>query len=204
MLAKAGAGALLIIAGVASFAMLLIGYGQSRAQGQQQSNAKTVTYLDQGWTEAEKQWWYTASQGSRLLPLSWMLALEQKGSAAKFLSAANIKGFGYLTGTAGNGLPLGFAVDEGPAPDNSPQPWVGMTCAACHTGEFTHNNRRVRIDGAPALVDFQGLMESMLASLVATRVDDQKLNRFVNAILGASASANDRTKLIGDLGVQIS
>jgi hypothetical protein len=102
-----------------------------------------------------------------------------------------------------NGLPLGFAVDQGPSPDNSQQPWVGMTCAACHTGEFTYAQHRVRIEGVPTLADFQSFMESMLASLVATRNDSEKRKRFTYAVLGAGASSDDQARLIADLDQQV-
>jgi hypothetical protein len=163
-----------------------------------------LTFLDQGWTEAEKQLWYTTSQGSRLLPLSWLVALEQKDSTDSFLSEANIRKLGYLPASVpGAGLPLGFVVDQGFAPDKSQEPWVGMTCAACHTGEFTHGPHRVRIEGAPTLADFQSLAEGVLAALVATRADTQKLDRFVSAVLGGSAPAEDRAKLISDVDRQV-
>ena len=71
----------------------------------------------------------TASQGSRLVPLSWLMALEQRDGTDKYLSDANVRKLGYLPdGTTGNALPLGFVVDQGPAPDGSQKPWVGMTC----------------------------------------------------------------------------
>jgi hypothetical protein len=110
---------------------------------------------------------------------------------------------GATSNYAGYGLPLGFVADQGAAPDNSPEPWVGMTCAACHTGEFTYRTHRVRIEGAPTLADFQSLMESLLESLVATRADTQKLDRFAREVLGADASADGQTALIADLDRQI-
>ena len=69
--------------------------------------------LDQGWNEDQRNWWYSTSQGSRLLPLDWMLALERADAAAapeeKFLSPQNVQRLGYLPGPQpGNGLPLGF------------------------------------------------------------------------------------------------
>jgi len=51
--------------------------------------------------------------------------------------------------------------------------------------------------------DFQSLMESMLASLVATRNDTQKRNRFTSAALGAGSSAGDQERLIAELEKQI-
>lgn len=167
------------------------------------ASSQTI-YLDQGWTEADRQSWYSTSQGSRLLPLSWMQALEQEGSAAKFLSEDNIRRFGFLPNKAAdNGLPLGFAIDTGPSPDNSAEPWLGMTCAACHTGEFTYGNSRVRIDGAPTLADFQTFMESLLASMKETIGKPEKTARFVKTVLGNGASEQDRKKLLQEFKKQI-
>ena len=36
-------------------------------------------YLKQNWSAKERDWFYTATQGSRLLPLKWFLALERPG-----------------------------------------------------------------------------------------------------------------------------
>jgi hypothetical protein len=193
-----GVSAFAIAALLSALAAVIMGCSPTLAQS-------AVTYLDQGWTDAEKQWWYTTTQGSRLVPLSWLMALEQRDSTEKLLSDDNVRKLGYLPGgtTTGNRLPLGFVVDQGPAPDGSQEPWVGMTCAACHTGEFSYGQHRVRIDGAPTLADFQSLTEGLLASLAATRADPQKLDRFVSAVLGASPSAPDRARLIADLDKQI-
>src|SRR5262245_18564106 len=56
--------------------------------------------LDQGWSEHERLWWYSVSQGSRLMPLRWFLALEDPASPPEkpepFLSANNVQRWGYL------------------------------------------------------------------------------------------------------------
>jgi hypothetical protein len=201
---KAETRAFITVAVLSAISTLVIGRGPTLAQQPPRPASDTLISLDQGWTSAEKQWWYTTSQGSRLLPLSWLMALEQVDSTDKFLSDANVRKLGYLPASnSASGLPLGFVVDQGASPDNSQQPWVGMTCAACHTGEFTYAQHRVRIEGAPTLADFQSLMEGMLASLVATRNDTGKRNRFTSAVLGAGPSAEDQERLIAELEKQI-
>src|SRR5262245_46831755 len=69
--------------------------------------------IQQGWGLRQKAGWYTLSQGSRLIPLTWLRALEQPGSRALFLDAAHITKFRYLPhASAGAGrLPVGFAID---------------------------------------------------------------------------------------------
>ena len=77
---------------------------------------ENIICLEQGWSDSERSWWYSVSQGSRLLPLSWFLVLEQADSNEKFLSETNLRRLNYLPGyrSADNpyGLPLGFAVDK--------------------------------------------------------------------------------------------
>lgn len=162
--------------------------------------------LDQGWTDEQRDWWYTTSQGSRLLPLDWMLALESADSAGgrvdKFLSEANLQRLGWLTGHVSKnnplGLPLGFTADEDASSaanimcDTFPetckggvmqQKWAGMTCAACHTNDIEYSGKRVRVEGAPTLGDFQGFGEALLAALRATSEDGSKFDRFARAVL---------------------
>ena len=62
----------------------------------------------QGWSDRERVAWYTASQGSRLVPQAWLDALEQPGDGhgAPFLDPAYIEGFRYLPNpTAGKTSP---------------------------------------------------------------------------------------------------
>ena len=69
--------------------------------------------VPQGWSTKQKAFWYTASQGSRLIPLTWLRALEQPGATTPFLDRAHIVKFRYLPhASAGPGrLPIGFAID---------------------------------------------------------------------------------------------
>jgi hypothetical protein len=92
-----------------------------------------LTNAPQGWSAAERVAWYTATQGSRLIPLAWLRALEQPNTperpnnTALFLDPDHIQTFRYLPNpTAGfttmacatdktmpldKTLPLGFTVD---------------------------------------------------------------------------------------------
>jgi hypothetical protein len=182
--------------------------------------------LDQGWTDEQRDWWYTTSQGSRLIPLNWMLALESAsasdGRTEAFLSDRNLQLLGYLGAPASKnnpfGLPLGFTVDEEPSDvanvmcDTFPQAckgglmqqkWVGMTCAACHTNDIEYGNKRVRVEGAPTLADFQGFGEAFLAALRATSDDAAKFDRFARAVLQGGFSEQAVGLLKSQLAEQI-
>ena len=100
------------------------------------------TCLDQGWSDAERNGWYRMSQGSRLLPLDWMQALELSGSQEKFLSPAHVKKLGYLADPVSpanpHGLPVGFTIDQ----DNS-----RSADLMCETFPSTCANKTMRRHG---------------------------------------------------------
>ncbi len=178
--------------------------------------------LDQGWTDEQRAWWYTTSQGSRLLPLDWALALEVPDSTDRYFGRDNMQALGYLDNPASDanphGLALGFAVDHDPsrradlmcdvfpetcAARTMRKAWVGLNCAACHTAEITLADKRVRIEGAPASADFQGFIDGVLFSLEATAADDAKFDRFADNVLTPSALPDARASLKTQLDEQI-
>jgi hypothetical protein len=134
--------------------------------------------LDQGWTAAQSTWFYTTSQGSRLLPYSWYLALEQPGGGAPF-NADHLSRYGYLENGTSNpdNLPLGF-VKDGEADQ------LGLTCAACHTNQITYLNKTWRIDGAPTDADTWGFLRDVGAALAETAASQSgdRYKRFAAAV----------------------
>ena len=200
----AGSIALLALAGALPLAASWPGPNPARAQSPDAAICGgAVECLDQGWNDRQRAWWYTVSQGSRLLPLSWALALEVPGGGERLFGAASMARYGYLANPASvenpHGLPVGFAVDHDPTRDADlmcdtfpetcdervmREPWLGMNCAACHTNEIEFDGRRVRVEGAPTLADFDGLTGDVLAALRATREDEDRLERFARAVLG--------------------
>jgi hypothetical protein len=46
----------------------------------------------QGWTQADRDGWYYATQGSRLIPYAWFQALEQAESTAPFADEQHLFG----------------------------------------------------------------------------------------------------------------
>ncbi|MFK3967941.1 di-heme-cytochrome C peroxidase [Ensifer adhaerens] len=194
------------------------GGGHARAD----SLPNGVQALDQGWNDEQRSWWYTASQGSRLLPLDWMQALETSGSTETFLSAANVARLGYLPNPVSTanplGLPVGFAVDQDktrsadlmcntfPAACDAltmRKPWIGFNCSACHTNEIVYQDKRIRVDGASTLADFQAFEEELLASLKATLDDRAKFDRFARKVLKNGISVDSRASLESQLREQI-
>src|SRR5881394_1640416 len=101
-------------------------------------------YLDQSWSDTDRQWFYTTPQGSKLIRYDWALALERADSETLFF-ADSLARLGYLSNakSAGNpdGLPVGFVKDS-----TSSAKDLGMTCAACHTNQIDYQGVTYQID----------------------------------------------------------
>jgi len=148
---------------------------------------KGIHYLDQGFDEETRQTFYHAPQGTRLLPYSWFLALEQATNSNRFLEEENLKRLGVLPDhnplKNPDHLPVGFAKTHDSIAQET---WVGLTCAACHTTEVSYKEQRIRIDGAPAMVDAMTLAEEIrkaVGALVAGDLDKEKFERFAKSVL---------------------
>ncbi len=132
----------------------------------------------QGWSPGQQDRWYAGTQGSRLMPLSWLKALEQATAAKPFLDPQNIAGFRLLPRP--NALPVGIAIDDNDDTDltvsklrwfegqKAKEHWVGLNCAACHTAHIDFGTEQLRIDGGPSLFDYQSFVEAIDAALKAT------------------------------------
>lgn len=158
-----------------------------------------VVNLEQGWTEDTQQSFYFTNQGSRLMPYAWFLALEQAENQELFRSDDNVNAFRYLptkpTELNPDGLPVGVVKDV----DRSGQAWVGFNCALCHTAQLSYQDTDIRIDGGPTLGNIQGFQLSLVEALKATYQDEEKFNRFAEAVLGSQANQEDVDELRGNL-----
>src|SRR5215475_13623602 len=101
-----------------------------------QSNTPPLQYAKQGWTMDERQAFYTTSQGSHMMPYAWFKALRRLDADQPF-AGDQLQRYGYLANEKSakwtpEGLPVGFVIDG----DTSG--YLGMTCAACHTGEIEY------------------------------------------------------------------
>jgi hypothetical protein len=140
-------------------------------------------FTDQGanWSQANREDFYSKDQGSRMIPLAWLRNLQQS-NGQPFL-ADNLARYGYLANPANhNGLPVGFT-DSGASGIEV----VGMTCAACHVRQITANGQTYRIDGGPAIVDFQSLLTDLDTSVGKVLASDAAFNGFAAAALGPGA-----------------
>ncbi|QEG41989.1 di-heme-cytochrome C peroxidase [Roseimaritima ulvae] len=145
-----------------------------------------VEFLSQNWDADQRQTFYTTSQGSRIMPYDWFLALETSEGQDSFVRDLLPK-LGYLpndnTTDNPDRLPVGFVADI----DASRRKHIGLTCAACHTNQIAYQGKTFQIDGAPTLADMWGMLEGIDNSLTATREQPDKFDRFATAVLGEAA-----------------
>ncbi|MBR0810331.1 cytochrome C [Bradyrhizobium diazoefficiens] len=97
-----------------------------------------------------------------------------------------------------DGLPVGFARMTGvvdPATGRREDDMIGLTCAACHTGQIHYQGVDVRFDGGPAMTDLKKLELSTGLSIAYTLYVPFRFQRFADRVLGPDASKTDRAAL---------
>ena len=97
-----------------------------------------------------------------------------------------------------DGLPVGFARMTGvpdPATGQVGDDRIGLTCAACHTGQIHYKGIDIRFDGGPAMTDLRKLEVTTGLSIAYTLLVPGPLPRFADRVLGPAASETDRDAL---------
>ena len=135
----------------------------------------SIRWAQQGWNADEREAWHHRSAGQTFGPLSWVQSVEQPGNAQRLMAPDNLRELGFLTKEASLAnpwaLPVGFVLTAG-GPGQRLQ--VGLTCAACHTGQVERGGHALRIDGAPAGFDLIRYLGDFYAGLGATLTDAAK------------------------------
>ena len=166
-----------------------------------------VKTLSQNWTDEESSWFYNEPQGSYLLRYEWFVNLEQADSEALFRDVANIQSLGYLARSADeqnpDALPVGFTRDDKPLDNGGSESYLGLTCAACHTGHVNYGGRTFVIDGAPTNGNFEKLLRRLVDAMHATANNAAKFNRFADRVLCPTATAADRSILKADFAAAL-
>jgi hypothetical protein len=172
-----------------------------------QSTSDGVTYLNQAWSQEDREWYYHFSQGSAAISYDIFLNLEAADSQSLFRSGLNDPRYGLILDPPSpenpDGLPVGIgkttvakAIKGWPAGD-----YVGMSCSMCHNNELKFKGKRIRIDGGnSSTLNIQGLTRGLDEALQAALTDQAKFDRLA-ARIGASsqdAKAKLRTRLESD------
>jgi hypothetical protein len=163
-----------------------------------QSSGAPVVYLDQGWSQAEREMYYQISQGSSVISYDIFLNLEVAGSQELYRSDANSDRYGLIPQAANprtnpDALPIGLSktiVTQGRWKGET----IGLTCAACHNAQLNYKGTRLRIDGGVAnTFDMMAYVNALDDAMQATLTDTAKFDRLATR-LGASG-ANTKTEL---------
>jgi hypothetical protein len=162
------------------------------------STGAELKYADQGakWTQAARTEFYSLDQGARIMPFAWIKALRRP-DGARFLDDG-LGRYGYLPNPDSEtpGLPVGFLS----ASEDSTQ-YFSMTCSACHTRQIDVSGVSWRIDGGPALVDFQGLLNDIDLAFKKILSDDAAFKEFAKAVLGGDPTPRELQHLRRDVEV---
>jgi hypothetical protein len=168
-------------------------------RGLQPEPGHALKTLSQNWDHEEATWFYSVPQGSYLLPYTWFVNLEQADSEKLFRDSSNFQSLGYLARTADSenphALAVGFVRDDKPLANGGTESYLGMTCAACHTGHVNFKGTTFLIDGAPTNGNFEKLQRSLAAALEATLGNQTKFDRFAVRVLGNSPTTDQQAKL---------
>jgi hypothetical protein len=155
------------------------------------------------WKESEREEFYHIPQGTRIMPYDWFVSLEQPTSALfeqPLLTDPEYLGsMGFILDKSKKDpekLPIGFAIDNDYVDSITDEkiPMVGLTCAACHTGElhFKKGNEThaLRIDGGPGMVDPGIFADASGLAIGLTYKQDSKFNRFAKRVLDRQGKEN--------------
>ena len=183
-------------------------------------------WLDQNWDPATREQYHHISQGTRTLPIPypWFVGLERpaKGLFGILFSSDQrladndyLLRFGFIKGTRSeynpDALPVGFALTPN---QNLPgltqkEDAIGLTCAACHTGQLVHDGKQYVIDGGPAQTDLGQLTKALGAALGQTAISSKlplfngRFDRFARNVLGAQYSDTTKEQLAAQLAAVV-
>ena len=183
-------------------------------------------WLDQNWSEATRERYHHVSQGTRTLPIPyrWFVNLPRPAESlvgVLFSTDKKLSGddyllrFGFIKGNKSkynpDGLPVGFArtPSQSLAGVTEKVDAVGLTCAACHTGQLVHDEIQYIIDGGPGQMDLGQLTKALGAALgqlaLSSKIPllDGRFDRFARDVLGPQYSDATKVTLAGQLAAVV-
>jgi hypothetical protein len=178
--------------------------------------------LSQGWDASVVKRFHRESQGCKIMPLEWMMALEQPVftplPVGRFAARDYVARFGFIyesdqPATVGPDLPIGWAIDDeyvakyDVPPVETPTRMVGLTCAACHSNRIDVQGTDGRVhgilvEGGSAMIDLGSFEQAVGKALGYTWLFPMRFARFSRYVLGADLPDSDprKQKLAADLG----
>jgi mono/diheme cytochrome c family protein len=171
-----------------------------------QAPPEQLIRAEQGWTDDQRLHFHHTAQGTRLVPYDWFMALEQPCLSLfgcdLLADKTYLARFGFLSSQPDSklnpdGLPIGFAKQQDFTDPETGEtyPVVGLTCAACHTGELHYGNYAVQVDGAPATIEVTEFQKALLLAVGFTQKIPFRYGRFEKRLLGPNASSEQKADL---------
>lgn len=161
------------------------------------TTADGVRILDQGWDDETRGRMYHLSEGSRIIPYEWFMALEIPSGLLEgraFASSLNLRSYGFVRDEVRDNnpdaLPVGFARYDSD---------LGVTCTACHTSEMQIGEVPVRLDGSSMRADFGRFIADLHEAVAATYDDPDELIAFVERVHGADGDLADFANTADDV-----
>jgi len=167
----------------------------------QQPPSQSVIYLNQAWSQEDREWYYNFSQGSAVLAYDIFLNLEAADSQALFRSGLDGARYGLVlqapSSNNPDGLPIGISktnvatsIKGWPAGD-----YAGPNCAACHEGQLKYKGKILRIEGGvSSTVNFQGFVQGLNDALLANLTDAAKFDRLAARLGASTPDAKDKLR----------
>lgn len=140
------------------------------------------TTADNGLSGSDQAKFYHLAEGSEVIPLSWLMVLQNKNTGKLFLQDVDM--FGLLSDASSvdnpYGLPIGLTAADTIDPYSGIYlgKMVGINCAACHVGQLAFNGSPKRIDGMPNLFDINKFYLELAGSAKATAMNPKTLWNF--------------------------
>ena len=176
-----------VIAGCAFVVLSIFFFSASVAFTE--DSAPIMVDQTKSWTSKKRALFYSLDQGSRIIPLRWIKALKLPDG--KDFMYDGLRRYGYLPDKASpDGLPVGFTTAGAKGKE-----MLGMTCAACHTRQIEYGGKSYRIDGGPALNDFQAFANDLDIAVRRVLDDPDAYDNFVRAVIGDQSDSAEEDSL---------
>lgn len=193
-----------LLLALATFLSILIGMLAATAPALAQDS---LANLNQGWSDEEIEIYNHSSEGTNLAPLDFVLHLPDPQRPGKRFLQDLASRYGFIPGKPSSanpeGLPVGFAIDRRPEAFGD-RPYLGMTCATCHTRELSHRTRtwwgattswRLPVHGGPSLVNLPAFTTDLYDAFLALLGDDAAMQAFASDVLNKPPTDADIVQL---------
>jgi hypothetical protein len=166
-----------------------------------QTPSEAVIYLNQAWSQDDREWYYNFSQGSAVISYDIFLNLEVVGGQELFRSDATSARYGLIPQAANlmnrDALPVGISkttiatpIKGWPAGD-----YAGLTCAACHEGQWDYKGKHIRVTGGTGnRLDIQAYVHALDDAMQATLSDTTKFDRLAVRLGATTADAKEKLR----------